>query len=829
MTTDVFVAGKDYNDRVRYLHYAEGRNKVTTVDIPSGAGLVSDLLEQLDACSGTLCADSTKSIAANFIKYDKAVAVKMALEVDEYAEQRYRIKSRLRLESNALVTKPGQIKSTTEKESEKSDTADKEAQPSIITGKKIKQGSLLALVSHHDTETVEVDPWYRIFRRAGDSITPSEDVLSKLYEYPIPTSETMCTAAGWQPIAVVIDAEYLRSQDVQISRHLSWAQTTEDLIRNFVLAETTNEKLQALKQTTHLIVRFDCDGVIHVDRTSENDTLATLYVQQSENSEGDYIQSTPGRTPAIAAGFLAGLLKKLTESNVGYEEAIQRGLLTSQRAASATIQLTKGISHGCYLLSSAEGLKAEAKGIPVPFSQIEKESVYRWSILQTVLESKDQQLRTETKKLADEIVIKGSNKALANIPTARFGKLLTADRQEKESFRAIANLVTEYLRSLQAKPISIGVFGAPGSGKSFGIKEVVKTVADRSRNGGKCISKPLTFNLSQFRDYHDLVVAFHTIRDHGLSNQIPLVLFDEFDSSFEKTNLGWLQYLLAPMQDGTFLENGHERPIGPAIFVFIGGTHHTFEGFTADLHTQAAKDAKKPDFVSRLRGFVNIQGSHQSPRDTDYMYLIRRAIHLRAMLQMRFDYKEDAEINLDQGVLNALLTVPQFHHGARSLESIIAMSQLNGQRVLRRSALPSETQLGLHVDYKTFVDCFEPNNYRAIARVKIAEKILPSNSQANVTNDLRQRIAGQILDMIYNNGAYLVPDPPDSPGLTPDEDEEPTELVLRLAKYRYYAVNAHDSMVWDNAGENKQEHINAIKELLTLLRGCGFKVSERTC
>ncbi|OGM51041.1 hypothetical protein ABOM_000353 [Aspergillus bombycis] len=1016
MAPTVFIAGKHYCDRLRYLH-SDG-SRVTTADIPGGGALVSDLLSQL----------KRNSAEPKFVNRNDGTAVQTTLEVQELQTDppRHRIKSLLRLECQAS----------------------RSGEESTI---KISKDDLLVFVDQHDVGSFEVDPWYRIFQRTGQEIEPSSSQWKKLYEYATTAWQDKILDPGWEALGVVIDAEYLRWKHVEISRHLSWGQTTEDLFRNFIFKKQVKPELEALRKTPNLVVRFDCDGVVHVESSTTQDAKAKLYIQKSENSEGDFIQSTPGRTPAVAAGFMAGLVRSLAQNSQAYERAIQSGLLVSQKAALAEINLKDESQNGLgssnfhyYKLHGMESLDfptlpapddnasestsedslsegttdSETMGrdtpasgstapetasgdsaashsqglaiqVPVPSSQIKNHRGYRWSILQTILEGErvqspgqlgaqildlaqgitnlradedshnasitqpsildfpertrqkirkflqnraathasdlnraltayvnlqtstelarletnitsfleeyvksheqddiagvqagiecllslqftgileesrsniqpfaskiiqgrltpdhndiqakittlaqqlvtknrtdDEKLHWKTKELADKIVKEGCKTALAGVPTARFGSLMTADREEKESFRAIANLVIEYLRSPKEKPISIGVFGAPGSGKSFGIKEVVKAVAERVSNGGKKVSKPLTFNLSQFREYNDLVVAFHTVRDSGLSNEVPLVLFDEFDSGFGETKLGWLQYLLAPMQDGKFLEHGHERPLGPAIFVFIGGTCSTFEDFTTDLATKDAKDAKKPDFVSRLRGFVNIQGSHYRPTDTDYMYLIRRAIHLRAMLQNRLGCKANDKIELDDGVLNALLTVAQFRHGARSLESIIAMSQLHGQKVFRRSALPSAKQLGLHVDHKAFVKAFEPENHDAIARVRIAEKILPAAVQSHGQDDFRQRIASQILDMVDNNGARLVPTQP-STDVTHDE-----ELVNHLAKYRYNAFNLNitdDEWQSYEDSDEKEKYQTSIRDILKLLNKCGFAVQN---
>ena len=71
---------------------------------------------------------------------------------------------------------------------------------------------------------------------------------------------------------------------------------------------------------------------------------------------------------------------------------------------------------------------------------------------------------------------------------------------------------------------------------------------------------------------------------------IPLVFWDEFDTSLDQTPLGWLRYFLAPMQDGSFLEGQVTHPIGRAIFVFAGGTCNRMEEFGTKLDDDPDKN-----------------------------------------------------------------------------------------------------------------------------------------------------------------------------------------------------------------------------------------------
>ena len=83
-------------------------------------------------------------------------------------------------------------------------------------------------------------------------------------------------------------------------------------------------------------------------------------------------------------------------------------------------------------------------------------------------------------EISYNIVKYGEKSALKYIPIAQFGQLKTVDRAEIEAYRSIKNLITEYVSTKSVvRPLSIAVFGTPGSGKSFGVTEVASSIAPK--------------------------------------------------------------------------------------------------------------------------------------------------------------------------------------------------------------------------------------------------------------------------------------------------------------------------------------------------------------
>jgi hypothetical protein len=52
-------------------------------------------------------------------------------------------------------------------------------------------------------------------------------------------------------------------------------------------------------------------------------------------------------------------------------------------------------------------------------------------------------------------------------------------------------------------------------------------------------------NLSQLTDPKNLTAAFHQAQDRALAEEVPLVFFDEFDTSLPEQPYGWLKYFLS--------------------------------------------------------------------------------------------------------------------------------------------------------------------------------------------------------------------------------------------------------------------------------------------
>ncbi len=537
-----------------------------------------------------------------------------------------------------------------------------------------------------------------------------------------------------EQLIVVMTADDLRSSQVQISRRLSWERTAQDMVWELLY----NPKVNSLAQCGHVIVSFGTAGAILVVNNPKSVPQAVLFFDPKA-MEGEWGQNHKGYmvgyNTCLTAGITHELMLNTTKPNVF--RGIQSGIHATRvlhiegyghvNSNESQIDLTFPISKIASALAENDKsiastfIKMPLQGLTTSIESVGDNQDNRfWAIL----EDKYPNL---LEGVAEKIVVEGLEQAIPDIPMGSFGNLKTVDRKEIEGLRSISGFIHEYHQRYQKTPLSIAVFGPPGSGKSFTVKEIAKSVLPGE-------IETLTFNLSQLAGPNDLYDAFHQVRDKVLIGKIPLVFWDEFDTKLQNQPLGWLRYFLAPMQDGEFQEGQIVHPIGRSIFIFAGGTSYNMESFGANLDDKEQILVKLPDFVSRLKGFLNILGPNRQVdkniqgQTKDPYYIIRRAILLRSILERSaprlFINEGNKKIaNIDQGLLLAFLLTNEYKHGARSMEAIVSMSQLAGKSSFERSCLPYETQLNMHVDSRDFSSIMNRMELTSTLVEKLAETV----------------------------------------------------------------------------------------------------------
>lgn len=545
---------------------------------------------------------------------------------------------------------------------------------------------------------------------------------------------------------LVITGRTLRSEGVPISRRLSWDRTLADIVSAFVGSKYPI--IAQLAKFREIVILLASDAAI-----VRSEGRVTL-VFDASRAEGDFAELCGAQMPGGTTGFVAALVADMalngmpnhTASVSRVKEALQRarlwlmyGFVDSDSVSSGKldfpVQEVFGKTPCHYSHSTSLGIgRRELTDEYLTFADFTMKEPRRskrvgFSILESAINKSGADRMHE---FCLEILRTGQ---LKGMPCARIGSLRCYDPREAESYRAIANVMTAYRsrvfgdgvrRSDIPKPISFAVFGPPGAGKSRGVREIAEQIFGRR-------ATMLTFNLSQFSSPEELAPTFHRIRDIYLSGGLPFVLFDEFDTRLGGDDLGWLRHFLAPMNDGEFLERGHVHPIGAAIFVFAGGTRMSLRDFERNPTAQSTtkgrdydllfRQSKGPDFVSRLRGHVDLLGINPPDSRTvrDRLWMIRRAMVLQSsIIRLAPGLVVEKNIRLeaiDPAVLRALLMVARYNHGARSLGAVIEMSSIANQDRFTIADLPSEEHLRAHVS-EDFIDLLRSNEIRGAAGIR---------------------------------------------------------------------------------------------------------------
>ncbi|MGO9304024.1 MAG: hypothetical protein ACLP3R_10025, partial [Candidatus Korobacteraceae bacterium] len=522
-------------------------------------------------------------------------------------------------------------------------------------------------------------------------------------------------------VTVVMSACTLRDRGAAMTKSLSWDRTIEELDAELL----TGESARHLGQFGRVVVQFEDEGVAVYEQ--KDDSLKFVgFLYDPQHHEGAWRRSFPGTMFGNLSILTAALVRHIVRPadyplSIALARAVAAGRRNRELAGGSGPKLNlRETSQQIQkkLMPAIEEMKAA--GYSEPLSQfatafpplpkllfgfrsraiLADHTGARSDLLRDLVGySKDPVMSDYDFELlvakGVEIVLRGAEKALTTAPRAHYGKYFTVDRTEIERLHAIRNLILNYSGSKQKRPLSIAVFGPPGSGKSFAIKELMSTIEQAHKED--C----LTFNLAEFKDEADLHNAFQQVRDLSLRGRIPLVFWDEFDSE----KMRWIKHFLVPMQDAEFVVQGHAHPFARAIFVFAGGTCSSFDKFAQQQ--EAYREQKLPDFVSRLRGHLDMKGPNPSGwepgkndmaarRAADPAYVLRRAIILRVSLS---EYCPELVKRgaVSTAIINGFLRAEYFKHGARSMDAIISMSQFHGAPRFEASMLPPEDLLHLHV------------------------------------------------------------------------------------------------------------------------------------
>ncbi|KAH0846597.1 hypothetical protein AYO21_10460 [Fonsecaea monophora] len=546
-------------------------------------------------------------------------------------------------------------------------------------------------------------------------------------------------------LIVVVEAEDLRAEGIELSYGLSWEKTCEDFVERL----GSVGKLVSLATCAHLVVLLGCAGAIY-HRGAAVSSPQLFFDPLSV--EGEFLRKNLEHIPGIADAFVAGFTKGLVQSrDRSIADGIEFGLHAARRLAAAGLvepnkdapSLATVYRAQLVMRAIEEKEKNELASCTIPSTDIVSGTSEDWSLLDDTI--------GDPAEVARKILREGPFSPGSQVPLAQFNQLFLFDRHEIESFRTISNFLREYLRSPMPRPLCIALFGPRGSGKAFAALQV----AEAASKGHKV--RTLQIDLSQFNSASDLLTAFHSVRDLSLSGFMPLVYISGFDHSFAGSPLGWLPHLLPVMFNGFFSDNGVSRPVGAAVFFFGATSTRTYDEFRrragggsnagsntgpkTGLDRVATNQAQ--EFLACLHGFGNLLGPDKAQRGngTDRLYSVRRAAILRTLLERREpNLVSQNEIHIDDSVLNALLLVPMYRQGIRSLKSIIDMSMLNGRYNFARSSLPPPVQLDLHVDYKMFRNYLNGMPLPEQLREELAEKL------HNVYRDHMARTPGKVAE-----------------------------------------------------------------------------------
>ena len=236
----------------------------------------------------------------------------------------------------------------------------------------------------------------------------------------------------------------------------------------------------------------------------------------------------------------------------------------------------------------------------------------------------------------------------------------------------------------------------------------------------------LSYNARLLR-LEDLTAACHSIRDSTASGMLTVVSFENFEAILERGH-PLLNDFLVMMRDGTFTDRGHMRSLGSPLMLFLANLEPGSLAVapipitpTTSGNFRERANVDETLLLDHLHGVVRVTGPNQTGAQ-DKMFPVRRAIMLRRILKQKHPHLDvNGIMKVDDAVLHALLLVPSYKYGLRSLEKIVSTSRLSGRTNFDVSALPPEEQIQLHVEGRIFMSYLRSPKLPPALRERLAE------------------------------------------------------------------------------------------------------------
>ena len=462
----------------------------------------------------------------------------------------------------------------------------------------------------------------------------------------------------------------------------------------------------------HVIVQVHEDGVLWLEAGSEAEAAENVHVFAFPSHQpGSFSWKGLGTVVGGGVILVASLARALAsefEPKVEIKKAIQAGLIGIHRF----------FQSGYLPPRPLPGKPADV--VSKQEQTIKGEKRWETRILPTTIfrarpparRGKGREERPIPYKRADEKswkvavdLIGRPGSRIGQLLALRLGEYAVADHDYARKLLELSAQLQAFRERWRRDPAKAGVlsfalYGGPGSGKSFLARQLARAVDPR-----KEAFEDIEQNLSQFDGPQRLSEALEEVRNCGLRGRLPIVLWDEFDTSFEGAlRGGWLGRFLMPMQDAAFQDNGERRKLGSAVFAFIGGTFSDDSDFRDWMDREEGIQAKAPDFHSRLAASIEApsiavdRDAIEPGRAGRYLGgpgRLNRALLLRHYLRKRPKGWHQLS-SVDEDVLGLLLHLP-LTHGARSLEKLVASSALRGTERFQVQHLPPPSVLNLHV------------------------------------------------------------------------------------------------------------------------------------